>query len=714
MFRNHILIQQRDITDCGAACLASIAAYYRLFISVSNIRLHAGTDRLGTNLLGLIEAANALGFRAKGARGDIASLSTIPLPCIAHIILPNKLHHYVVIYTIQKKAIKYMDPSDGKMHKSSIDNFIKIWSGAILLMIPDAQFEVSGKKINNLSRFIYLIQPHKINMIHALVGALIYTILGLSFSVYLQKIIDQVLVSGDTGLLRILSIGMIIILILQFFLGNIKSIIALQTGQQIDIRLLFGYYRHLLSLPSKFFDSMRTGEILSRLNDAVKIRLFINDIALGLVVNFFILTFSILLMFIYNKVLALITLLIIPFYFLIYWINNRVNKKWQRKLMEQSAELESQLVESVNVIATIKQFGLEEFIGHKTENKFMQIMNTVYRTGLYGISVGTSTDFITKLFTILLIWTGSYYVTQQQLTPGELLSFYALIGYFTGPVSSLIDSNKHIQEASIAADRLFEIIDLDKEQVIKNQINFSSELMGDIQFNDVHFRYGSRSNVFLGLSLLIPKGKSTAIVGQSGSGKSTLLSLLQNLYSLQSGNITIGEIDLKHFNNSSLRNLIAVVPQQIDLFADSIINNIAVGEYEPDLQKVLSISRLLGIHDFIEKLPQGYNTILNEQGENLSGGQRQRIAIARALYRNPEVLILDEATSSLDAISEQQIQAGLDWFQLQGKTIIIIAHKISTIKNCDQIIVLENGYLTEQGTHESLIQLNGAYAKLIQ
>ncbi len=713
MFRNHILIRQRDITDCGAACIASISAYYKLFISVSNIRLHAGTDKLGTNLLGLIEAAIVLGFRAKGAKGDLASLSSIPLPCIAHVILPNKLHHFVVIYSVKKFNIKYMDPADGKMHKTSIDAFMKIWSGAILLMIPDAQFKASGKKINNLSRFIYLIQPHKINMIHALAGALLYTILGLSFSVYLQKIIDQVLVSGDTGLLRVLSIAMIVILLLQFLLGNIKSILALQTGQQIDIRLLFGYYRHLLSLPSKFFDSMRTGEILSRLNDAVKIRLFINDIALGLVVNFFILTFSILLMFIYNKVLALITLLIIPFYFLIYWINNRVNKKWQRKLMEQSAELESQLVESVNVISTIKQFGLEEFTGHKTENKFMQIMNTVYRSGLYGIFIGTSTDFITKLFTVLLIWTGSYYVTQQQLTPGELLSFYALIGYFTGPVSSLIDSNKHIQEASIAADRLFEIIDLDKEQVIQNQINFSSELMGDIQFNDVHFRYGSRSNVFLGLSLLIPKGQTTAIVGQSGSGKSTLLSLLQNLYTLQSGSITIAGIDIKYFNNASLRKLIAVVPQKIDLFAVSVIDNIAVGDYEPEFQKVLTIAHLLGINEFIEKLPEGFHTILNEQGDNLSGGQRQRIAIARALYRNPEVLILDEATCSLDAISEQQIQSGLDWFQRQGKTTIIIAHRISTIKNCDLIVVLENGQLIEQGTHENLIQLNGAYAKLI-
>ena len=714
MFRNHLLIRQRDITDCGAACIASIAAYYRLFISVSNIRLHAGTDKQGTNLLGLIEAANILGFRAKGARGDMDSLSTIPLPCIAHVILPNKLHHYVVIYTVTKKNIKYMDPSDGKIHKSNIGDFMKIWSGAILLMIPDVQFKTSGKKINNLSRFLYLIQPHKINMIHALIGALIYTFLGLSFSVYLQKIVDQVLVSGDTGLLRILSIGMIIILVLQLILGSIKSILALQTGQQIDIRLLFGYYRHLLSLPSKFFDSMRTGEILSRLNDAVKIRLFINDIALGLVVNFFILSFSIILMFFYNNMLALITLLIIPFYFLIYWINNRVNKKWQRKLMEQSAELESQLVESVNAIATIKQFGLEEFTGQKTENKFMQIMNTVYTSGLYGISIGNSTDFITKLFTVLLIWTGSYYVTQQQLTPGELLSFYALIGYFTGPVASLIDSNKHIQEATIAADRLFEIIDLDKEQVVQNQINFSSELMGDIQFNDVHFRYGSRSNIFQGLDLLMPKGKSTAIVGQSGSGKSTLLSLLQNLYILQSGNITIGGIDIKYFNNASLRKLIAVVPQQIDLFAVSIIANIAVGEYEPDLKKVVSISHLLGIHEFIEKLPEGYNTILNEQGENLSGGQRQRIAIARALYRNPEVLILDEATSSLDAISEQEIQSGLDWFQNQGKTIIIIAHRIATIKNCDQIVVLENGQLIEQGTHDNLIQLKRAYSKLIQ
>lgn len=712
MFRKPIRIRQRDITDCGAACIASVAAFYRLYIPISNIRLVAGTDKQGTNLLGLIEAAESLGFKAKAAKGDKDSLHKIPFPTIAHIVLKSGLHHYIVIYNASKKGIEYMDPIDGKMHKVSIDHFMQIWSGVLLLLIPGTSFAAGGNKNSHLQRFLFLIKPYQSQMIHALVGALLYTVLGLTFSIYVQKIVDQVLVNQDLVLLRILSIGMIVILLLQFLLGNIKSVLALQTGQQIDIRLILGYYKHLLSLPMKFFDSMRTGELLSRLNDAVKIRLFINDVVLGLIVNFFILLFSILLMLVYNRTMAALVVLIIPVYILLYWISNRLNRKWQRLLMEQSAELENQLVESIDAVATIKRFALEDFAQQKTENRFMLLMKSVYTSGLNGIYIGNTTEFCTKLFTITILWVGCYLAIQKELTPGELLSFYALIGYFTGPVASLIDANKHIQDAVIAADRLFEIIDLDKEPIAQNSIELTKALAGDIIFNEVSFRYGTRATIFSELSLKITANKFTAIVGESGSGKSTLLSLLQNMYTLQKGSISIGGIDIKHINNNSLRNMVSVVPQKIDLFAGTIVENIAVGIYEPDLQKILTITQVLGMHEFIEKLPDGYYTLLNEQGENLSGGQRQRLAIARALYTNPEILILDEATSSLDTASEQKIQEGLQWFMQQQKTIIIIAHRLSTIKYCDHIIVLKDSKVAEQGNHAELMLYGGVYATL--
>ena len=680
MLSKRIRIKQRDITDCGAACLASVAAFHHLKIPVSRIRQYAGTDKRGTNLTGLIEAAELLGFQAKGVKGNFDSLSKIPVPTIAHVVVQEKLQHYVVIYKVTKNHVTILDPADGRLHKKTNEAFKKIWTGVLLLLLPGEGFITGDKKTSNAKRFWQLIKPHSGIMVQAIFGAVVYTILGLATSIYVQKIIDFVLVEGNVRLLNLLSIIMIVLLLFQLVLGAIKNVFALKTGQQIDARLILGYYKHLLNLPQRFFDTMRVGEIISRVNDAVKIRAFINETALSIIVNVLIVGFSIGLMFLYYWKLAVIMLCIIPFYLLIYFISNSVNRKWQRRLMENSAELETQLVESLNAVGTIKRFGLERFANEKTESKFIGLLRSIYKSSIYGIYIGSSAEFVTRLFTIILLWSGSYFVLQRQLSPGELLSFYALIGYFTGPASSLIGANKSIQDALIAADRLFEIIDLEIENDNVHKVKLNAGLIGDIQFNNATFRYGTRTTVFNELNLLIKKGNSTAIVGESGSGKSTLLSLLQNLYPLSAGNISIGGIDIQNISNRSLRECVGVVPQNIDLFAGTIIENIAIGDSEPEMQKVLGLSQMLGINEFVEKLPNTYNTYLSEQGVNLSGGQRQRIAIARALYRNPEILILDEATSSLDPASEQKVAATLNWFKQQGKTIVIIAHRLSTIK----------------------------------
>lgn len=707
-----VRIKQRDITDCGAACIASIAMHYNLQLPVSRIRQFAGTDKRGTNVLGLIEAAERLGFQAKGAKGQLDSLLKIPLPAIAHVVLKNGLHHYVVLYKVTNKHVTYMDPGDGDFHKETYAVFQEKWSGVIVLLLPDDGFVTGKQKMSNTERFWQLIRPHTSIMVQALVGALVYTILGLSTSIYMQKIIDFVLVEGNIRLLNLLSVGMIVILIFQLIIGGYKTVFGLQTGQMIDTRLILGYYKHLLKLPQRFFDTMRVGEIISRVNDAVNIREFINNVALNFIVNGLIVIFSIVLMFFYYWKLALIMLAIIPVYLLIYWISNKVNKKWQRRLMEESAELESQLVESLNAVGTIKRFGLEQFANDKTEGRFVTLLRTIYKTSIYSLYIGTGSEFFTRLFTIILLWAGSYFVINRELSPGELLSFYALVGYFTGPASSLIGANKNIQDALIAADRLFEIIDLETEASNENKVTLTPELVGDVTFNKVSFRYGTRTTVFEGLNLTIEKGSSTAIVGESGSGKSTLLSLLQNLYPLKEGNITIGGLDLQHISNRSLRQIVGVVSQHIDLFGGTIVDNIAVGDYEPEMQRILFLSKMIGIDEFIEKLPNTYNSIVSEQGVNLSGGQRQRLAIARALYRNPEILILDEATSSLDPTSEQKVQDTLNWFKAQNKTIIIIAHRLTTIKNCDKILVLHQGKLVEHGSHHDLLQTNGHYTKL--
>lgn len=696
-----IKIKQRDITDCGAACLASVSSHYKLDLAVARIRQLAGTDKKGTNVLGMVEASQKLGFEAKGVKGPFESLFKIPLPAIAHLVVKEILHHYVVIYKVTDKYIEVMDPIDGQLSRRPHDKFKKEWSGALILLLPSEEFETGNEKKSVNSRFWTLIKPHKSILIQALFGAIVYTILGLSTSVFVQKLVDFVLVDGNRNLLNIMGIGMVIILALQLFIGTAKTIFTLKTGQMIDAKLILGYYKHLLRLPQQFFDTMRVGEIISRINDAVKIRTFLNDVSINFLVNVFIVVFSFIMMFTYYWKLALIMLSVIPLYLLIYYVTDKLNKKAQRKLMEDAAELESQLVESLNSVGTIKRFGLEDHADEKTEVRFVRLLKIGMKSNLNSVFSGTSSELISRLLTIALLWVGAGYVMDNNITPGELLSFYTLIGYFTGPVSSLIGMNRTVQDAVIAADRLFEIMDLERESD-ENQIELSPDKIGDIRFENVSFRYGTRVAVFDDLNLIIPKGKFTAIVGESGSGKSTLMSILQNIYPIQSGNVRIGEYDLKYISNSSLRQMISVVPQQIDLFAGNVIDNIAVGDNEPDMKKIIDISAKLGITGFIESLPKGFQTYLGENGTSLSGGQRQRIAIARALYRDPEILILDEATSSLDSVSEKYVQKMIEMLKENQKTVIVITHRSSTLNNADNIIVLDKGVVVEQGSHKKL------------
>ncbi|AQW90776.1 peptidase domain-containing ABC transporter [Elizabethkingia anophelis] len=709
--KKDIQIKQHDIKDCGAACLASVAAHYGLKMPIAKIRQICHTDTRGTNVLGMVQGLEKMGFNAKGVKGGADALPEIPLPAIAHIIVQGQLHHYVVIYSVKKDKITVMDPAYGKMQEYTLQEFSEIWTGVLILLEPNEYFEQKDEKTSLYKRFWNLVQPHKSILLQALLGAVVYTILGLSTSIYIEKITDYVLIDGNKRLLNLLSVGMIVILLFQIFISVMKSVLVLQTGQKMDKHLILGYYKHLLKLPQRFFDTMKVGEIISRVNDAVKIRTFINDVAIQIFVNIFIIIFSFALMFTYYWKLALITALVIPFYFLVYWITNKLNKKVERKLMEESAELESHLVESITSVRTIKQFGVETFANNKTDNAFTKLLKTIYTSVLNALFSSNSSEFLSRIFTIVLLWAGSGYVIDRVITPGELLSFYALIGYFTSPVSQLIGMNKTVQNALIAADRLFEIMDLEREETT-DKLELSPEHIGDIQFKEVSFSYGSRADVFAGFNCTIEKGKTTAIVGESGSGKTTLASLLQNLYPLKGGKILIGDYDINYISNYSLRSLISVVPQQIDLFSGNVIENIALGEDFPDVQRILDITKKLGILTFVEKLPNGFQTYLGENGALLSGGQKQRIAIARALYKNPEILILDEATSSLDTESELVIQNTLNEFRSQGKTMVVIAHRLSTIANADTILVMKEGQIIEQGNHQELISKDSVYRSM--
>lgn len=704
-------IKQHDITDCGAACIASIAAFYKLYIPLSKIRQIIGTDKQGTNIIGILDGAKKLGFDAKGVKGDTKSLLKIPIPAIAHIVIDGRLNHFVVIYKVSEQSIRIMDPGTGKITHTSIETFNKQWTGVLVILLPNQTFKAKNEKVSPYHRFWLLLKPHKYTLIQSLIGSFFYTILGFSTSIYIQKITDYVILNDNVKLLNIMSISMIFLLIIQIILSVFKDIFLLKTGQEIDARLILGYYKHLLKLPQSFFDTMRVGEILSRINDAVKIRLFINNTALSLMVNLFIVVFSFLLMFTYYWKLGLIMMSILPVYLLIFFITNKLNKTTERKIMESSAELESQLVESLNAISTIKLFGLESLMNTKTEYSFIKLLKNGYTSSFHQVISQSSTQGISSLFTILLLWIGSYYVMAKELTPGELFSFYAIIGYFTGPVSGLITSNKTIQNALIAADRLFEVIDLDTE-ISENCYTFKASSIEQISFKNVSFSYNNRGHVFSNLNMCFSKGEVTAIVGESGSGKSTLINLIQGLYLLNKGKILLNEQDIKYINKTSLKKFISVVPQKIHLFDGTLIDNIALGSLHIDMEKVIQICNSLELMEFIEELPQGFNTYIGENGATLSGGQKQRVAIARALYQDPEVLILDEATSSLDSQSDAALQKTILELKKNKKTIILISHRLLNLSTADKVMVLEKGKLVQTGHHDQLIREKGVYQNL--
>ena len=678
---------------------------------MARIRQYASTDRDGTSVLGMVDAATRLGFTAKGVRGPFESLTKIPKPAIAHVVVGGRIQHFVVLVRVTNKHVVLMDPSDGEIHHKSHDDFRATWTGVLVLLVPGEGFQPGKDGSSALARFWSLLRPHRAILLEALAGAVLYTLLGLAMAVYVQKLVDHVLVDGNRRLLNLMSIAMLAIVAARIYLGTMKSLFILRTGQTIDAVLILGYYQHLLRLPQRFFDTMRVGEIISRIGDAVKIRAFINDLAVELFLALSVVLFTLGFVFAYSWKLGLLVSMTVPLFLILYAVTNRMNKRTQRTMMERAADLESQFVESISGVATIKRFGVEEHARFETETRFMGLLRSVYRSGTNTLFAVKTSDAVAQVTVVALLWYGSLLVIERGLTPGTLMSVYALAGQLTPPLLLLARSNRGLQDALIAADRLFEILDLETEGD-GSTTDIAGSRLGDIRFEKVTFRYGSRPPVFRDLSLTIPAGKVTAIVGESGCGKSTLVSLLQKIHPLETGTIRIGSLDLRYLSSRSVRRALTVVPQEIDLFSGSLLENIALGDPEPDVRRALEVIERAGLSELMDALPGGLDTPLTGSSCGLSAGEKQRVAIARALYPDPEVVLFDEATSALDSIAEARVQETVRSLTENGKTVVLIAHRLSTVVRADKIVVLAEGRVAEEGTHRDLFARGGRYREM--
>jgi len=710
MFKPYICVKQHEITDCGAACLATVARAHGLEIPISTVRQYAGTDRRGTNVLGMIEAAQRLGFEAKGVKGSAEALQQIPLPAIAHVITGG-LQHYVVIHKVADKQVIIADPARGIV-KQARDEFAAIWTGVLILLEPSATFRIGDQSVNVWRRFARLLEPHDFLLAETFLASLFLMLLGLGASVYLQLLVDRVLVNRDWAMLRWLSMGLIGAVVCRAAFGAIRGALLAHIGQKVDVSLTLEYYRHVMKLPMQFFDTRQTGEIISRLGDAVKIRELISGSTLTLLVDTATMIAAFGLLCFYSLKLASLSLLILPLLALAVYLINRPLKHAQRATMEEAANLQSHLVESLTGVATLKAFGAETAAGDKAERRIVRLLKNLMRATLWGVSAVTIGELITGIGVVAVVWVAGASVMRGELTAGQMVAFYSILLFLLQPMLRLVAVNQIAQDAVVAADRLGEVLTLEPEfKDESKKIALPSDTPGEIALWGVNFRYGARTQVLHDITLRIPPRSTVALVGESGSGKTTLAKMLLRYYEPTSGQITIDGYDLHDLRLDTLRARIGYVDQDLFLFSGAIEENLTLGNAGVTPEAALAAVRAAGLEGFINSLPNRYQTYVGERGLALSGGQRQRLAIARALARDPQILILDEATSNLDSPTERAIQATIERLK-ERKTIVIIAHRLSTIMRADRIVVLDQGRIVEEGTHQELLGARGRYYEL--
>ena len=704
-------ILQNDETDCGPACLAAIFGKYGLKVSIAKIRDIAGTDRQGTSAYGLVKAIEHYGFQQKVVKADKESLtSKLPIPAIAHVVIDDSLLHYVVITKVKGDTVVVSDPAKGIV-KYKKEDFLKIWTKILILIAPTNNSQKGNKKQSTLISFFRLLISQKWLLLRIFILSMILTSLGIITSFYYQVIMDNVVPSLSIQTLNYVSVITLCLFLVQIGINFLRGILIVKLEQRIDIPIMLGYYNHALILPMKFYSMRDTGEIISRFNDASSIRDIVSDASLTIMMDTIMAVVGAVVLFNCNRLLFLISVVVLILYGIIVFIYNKPIKKINRKIMEMNSKVTSQFVETINGIETIKVFNQEKNEETKTDKLYKKFLKKIFNGGILSLSQQTVTMFVAVVGELVILWVGTACVIKGNLTLGELITFNALLGYFINPIKNLINLQPSIQTAVVAADRLGEILDIapeynDEQDQSDNKIRFSK-----VSISNLDFRYGTRDLVLRHINLEIHRGEKIAFVGESGSGKTTLAKLLVRLYEQEKGSIKLDSSDIREFSISQIRNNISYISQNTFLFSGTIKENLLFGNSDATDYDISQVCKMCELEEYINSLPLKFNTRIEENGKNLSGGQKQRLAIARALLNNPEILIMDEATSSLDYITEKSIEKTINTFS-GNMTTIIIAHRLSTIKDCDKIFVFRNGEIVETGNHKDLLNQKGYYYQL--
>ncbi|MBQ7575730.1 MAG: peptidase domain-containing ABC transporter [Bacteroidales bacterium] len=690
-------IRQHDISDCAAAVICSVARHYGRDIPLTVIREASGTSSLGTSVKGVIDACTQLGFKAGGYRSpekDFAPLRKLGYPIVLHIINRRGDLHFVVLYGLKGGKATIMDPAPGRHLKISEAELREMWTGYLIVITPDpGKASFSKRPVSPLKQLVTIlasIKSHDFPL--ALLGSFFSIFTGIVTAVFLQKTIDTILPGGDPAALA-RAVGLMAALaVCGLGVSYLRAIYALRTGLKIDGTLILGYLRSLFKLPAGFFAHRGAGELNSRIADAVKVRAFLTEGVTSALTGAFMLCASFALMFHYNWKLALFAAAFIPFYVLLFAISDQVNRKVKREVIESAASFEEKSVECISSIRTLKYFDRRGSGYLNLERRYAELSGNIYRGGRWLDIFATAGEGLNTAMLLSVLAFGSGLVMKGSLSAGELVSFYSLMAYFSSPLGQLAAISDGYNEAKISLERLRDITTLDPEG--EGCIRVPLDDAGDLEFRNVDFSYPGAPPLLEKFSAVFPAGKITAIRGESGCGKSSLAALLMRDYPVRAGKILAGGTDISIIDLPQWRSHITIVPQEPSLMNASILDNITGGSAEPDLKRVAGLLDELGMKEFVTSLPTGLLTVIGERGALLSGGQRQRIALARALYLEPRILIMDEATSSLDEESQGYILKKAQAFRDEGGTVIMITHRSDNAAIADYIINMDECALT--------------------
>lgn len=704
-------LKQHSKMDCGVACLATIGRYWGKRFSMNQLRDIANVSREGISIQGLVTAAESIGFSARPSKGTLEGLSQQRLPAIVHW----QGNHFVVVYAISRRRVVVVDPAIGRQSFSPAE-FKANWTGYTLLLEPTLLFDRASEAKQNLWTFFELVKPHWFVLAQVFLASVLIQVFGLCLPLMTQLLLDRVVVQRSVSTLITVGAGLLIFTLFSILMMSLRRYLLFHTANRIDLSLAIGFIAHAFSLPMRYFDARYVGDITSRVQENKTIRSFLAGDAILTLLDLLTVVVYIGLMLWYSWKLAILALAIVPLLALVTVFATPFLTRISREIFAAKTAEGSYLIEGLTAINTVKGMGIERIVRWRWEDLFTQSLKANLSGQIIKERLQVLTGLIQSLGMRLIFLFGIWLVIEDQLTIGQLVAFNMLLGNVFSPFENLIKLWNEFQEVLIALERINDVLESAPEEDLRvSALSPMPPLRGHLRFERVTFRYDleSETNTLDDISFEVFPGQTVAIVGRSGSGKTTLAKLILGLYSVNKGRILIDELDISGVEKRSLRRQIGLVDQETFLFGSTIRDNISIAHPNATFAEIRAAAHLAGADGFIDEQPLKYETCIGEGGVLLSGGQRQRLTIARALMSNPRMIILDEATSNLDAESERIIQTHLNTI-LKNRTTLIIAHRLSTVRHADLILVLERGRLIEQGTHDALMAEQGQYFHLNQ